>query len=467
MPTVEKLPRSQTFSGAYNVPWFSSFSDFLKPQIKPELLRENGYAENMVDWLEAANLHAPLSSDTLELHYKGDVIKTQQISAEISTTAADGDSVSIVVADDQDSSGNPTVRKGEGLLIPGDYTSTGVDEVYVVESYDSGTDTLTATPLNGTAQIDVAVPADTHLKIHGYYTARGTDQPQGTTFNYYKRSFQTTILKESKGFVGGLQAQEWWVVKDDSGNPIGLWSEGLLQAEILLKHKKNDALFYSQLNTNDDLTETSSRFGGTGARKATKGMWNHGEDEGLIKNKSGPWTISDFYDIKDLKRSQNLTTNDFAFWTGSDLFREVEQSSLEFIKEFSGGTSLLDAGGKLGINVKEIEVDGQRFALAPILGFDNPNSYGGNAYKWIQRGIMVPSETASVRSVRGEESRQPMLQIGYLNNRGEDRTRVSQVVNGITNYTDYASNTSDGHSHELLCELMTILMHPNHLILVK
>jgi hypothetical protein len=121
--------------------------------------------------------------------------------------------------------------------------------------------------------------------------------------------------------------------------------------------------------------------------------------------------------------------------------------------------------GKLGINIKYFDRNGIMFALKSIASFNNPNRYGGNDYDWVKRGIMYPVDSSRVE-VNNSKMTLPNFFIGYLNNNGEDRTRILRVLDGMTGRESQAVTEYDMSNLYILSEFAGIVLAPNKLIRV-
>ena len=461
-------PDSKTVGGNFNLAaWASIFSTKFKPQKWNEVLRRNGYGENIFDFLQMAGLDTPVKARSITVFEEGDIERTVKLAGAIEVGDAGGSIEFTIHTDDRDDAGGVPLRENFGVVIPAAYQTSGEDRIYVVT--DITTYVVTAVPLSadGTvteSQISVEVPANTRLKIHASYWGPGTGQPEGTTFDLYERTYYNTIAKESMGFEGGMGAIETWLVETKGGDP-GIYIKGQEQVEFLMNKQISDHLFLGELNDNAALVQTS-QAGGSNKRYSALGIWNHALASGQeLTYSGGEITDDDMADVDDLLRSNNVTSTEVMFWYGPVLSRAVENMNLKFIKEYSGGTDLMITPQKLGVNIKYLTRNGITFAFKPVGDFRNPNRLGGSAYTFPQKGLMYPVSEAKVE-FQGKTDVTPTFQIGYLNNKGEDRTRIVRFLDGMTGKERIAVSQYDVSNLYMLSEFIPLVFKPNQLITV-
>lgn len=371
-------------------------------------------------------------------------------------------------ASDIDAAGNIPVQVGDGIVVARAYQVPNQDRIYVIT--DITTNTVTMSPLSqaGTtitaSQIDVDIPASTVFKIHSTFYGPGTGQPTGKYDVRAQREYATQLIKTSMNYEGGIQALKWRQIKTDSGiNSV--WMEGQELAESYHTKKIDDAIFLGEHNDNAALTQ-ASQFGGTNKRLATKGLWNWGEEAGQEQLYPGTWDYTQLYDYKDLIISQNVVAREIQFMYGTDLGRMVEESNLDYIKEFSGGSDLFQTANRIGVNIKFFQGNGFLFSFQEIKSFSNPQRYGNKDYEFTKYGIMLPNNSETV-TVDGKTERHPNLVLGFLNWAGENRERIVRVVDGMSGRSNVATNEYDGSNLWMLTEMCTLVFRPNQIVLVK
>lgn len=463
-------PASTTAGGTFNLAqWASIFDTKFKPQKWNEIVRRNGYGEKIFDALQWANLTTPVKARTLMVYEEGDIERTVRNSVEIAIGAAGATFDLVVHADDRDAQGGVPIREHFSVVVPAAYQASGEDRIYVITAYDADTFTATCSPLSADGTVDeseisVAIPAGTRLKVHTSYFAPGTGQPQGTRFDLYERNYYTHIAKESMGFEGGMGAIEWWMVETKDGDQ-GIYVKGQEQIEFLMNKQVDDAIFLNELNDNALLVQTS-QAGGSNLRRSSLGIWNHALASGQsLTYAAGAITDDDLADVDDYLRSNNVTSTEVMCWYGPYLGKAIEDMNLDFIKEFSGGTDLIMGPKKLGVDIKYFRRNGILFAFKSVASFRNPNRYGGDAYGFASRGLMYPVAEARVE-YNGKKEITPTFMLGYLNNKGEDRTRIVRFLDGMTGKESIAVSQYDASNLYMLSEFMPLVFRPNQLITV-
>lgn len=468
MPVTLGYPDSTTTGGNFNLAqWASIFDTKFKPQKWNEIVRRNGYGEKIFDAMQMANLTTPVKARSLMVYEEGDIERTVRIVGPIAVGAAGADIEFVVHADDRDAQNGVPIREDFSVVLPAASQASGEDRIYVVTDYDSATFTVTASPLSadGTvteSEVETAVAAGTRLKVHASYWGPGTGQPQGTTFDLYERNYYTHIAKESMGFEGGMGAIEWWTVETKDGDQ-GIYIKGQEQIEFLMNKQVDDAIFLNELNDNALLVQTS-QAGGSNLRRSALGIWNHALASGqALDYAAGAITDDDLADVDDYLRSNNVTSTEVMCWYGPYLSKAIEDMNLDFIREFSGGTDLIMGPKKLGVDIKYFRRNGILFAFKSVASFRNPNRYGGSDYAWASRGLMYPVAEARVE-YQGKKEITPTFMLGYLNNKGEDRTRIVRFLDGMTGKESIAVSQYDASNLYMLSEFMPLVFRPNQLI---
>jgi hypothetical protein len=468
---AQSFPTVTPKVGNYNnAQWVPLMDQRLDPGFFLETFRY-GLGSYYFDFMEMANRTINLTTRTPKIFEKLEWENTLKINAAITTGAAGADISIVVHTDDRDAYGNVPIKVGDGIVIPGQNEATGEDRVYVIHTYVAGTYTATASPLSADgntiteSQISVEIAAATTLKIHAYYTGTGTGMPAGKNNYRVQRSYQTQIIKASKVFEGGTQALKWYEVPSETG-ATSAWFEG--QDELELEHRKmcDDALFLGEINDNSTLTE-ASQAGGTNKRLATKGIWNWGIEKGQELNYAGgAWDFSYLYDYKDLALANNVVSREAMMLMGTDLMREVEQSGLDWISTYSGGSDLFKASDSIGYDVRRILLNGITFQLQEIKSFGNTLRYGNKNYNFTKYGIIIP-EGDGMATVGGKDEKHPSFQIGYLNNNGENRTKILGVQDGTTGRTPNGVNLNDLSTTYAQTELAAIVLRPEQLVTIR
>lgn len=462
-PTV--TPRVGNYNEAH---WRPLIEQRLDPGYFLETFRY-GMGSYYFDFMEMANRTMQLWTDNPKVYEKLEWENTVKIQSQIATGAAGADITLVVSTDDRDTNNKVPIKVGDGIVIPAQYQTPGEDRIYVITAYVAGTFTATLSPLSAdgntitASQIGTAIPAGTTLKIHAYFTGRGTELPDGK-YNYRLiREYQTQIIKNTRTYEGGMQSLKWYEVPSETG-PTTAWFEG--QDEMELDHRKacDDALFLGEINDNTTLTETSGA-GGDNARKSTKGIWNWTKEVGQPLDYAAGWDMSYFYDVKDLFAATNVASREAMFCVGTDLLRSIEESNLDWLKEYSGGSDLMRASDELGIETRRVLVNGILFQLHELKSFTNPLRYGNKEYNFSKYGLVIPEGMESAE-FNGKRELHPSFMVGYLNYNGENRTRIVGVIDGTTGRS-VPTNRFDYSEAFVQTELASIVLRPEQLISVE
>lgn len=467
MGQVASNPSSYTFVQAYNEYGWKSLNDstLLKPQVYNEILLQNGGGERMLDFLRLMkDGEYSMSRRSLDIISEGQRERVLTSTNAISVGTA-GAQISFTVTPDNSGTINGIwVQVGDTIIIPGDYQTDGEDHEYYVDGVTgTATKTITATPLNSSGRIGTEVPIGTEFVVGGNKNGWGTGQPEGKVDVKQKRTYYAELSKASIEIEGGIDALEWWVEKGQDGKNSVMF-ESQANLEFDLDRQLDFKLFFSELNTNS--ISVASQAGGSNLLPSTKGLWQHGKDEGMSQTYGGAYTVSYMYDLKDFLRSKNVTSRDLMYGYGTDLGRQIHEAVKDEIREYSGGTDLFKKADTYGFDVKYINVNGMNIALKEFDSFSNPTKFGNNNLKYRQNGIVMPIGTEKV-SVNGKSSVKPMIMMGYARNNGVDRSRVLRFIDGMTGSTGMASNQNDVASLNALSEHTTIVTHPEQLILIE
>lgn len=455
--------------GNYNeANWRPLIEQRLDPGYFLETLRY-GMGSYYFDFMEMANRTMQLTTDTPKVFEKLDWENTVKTEGPIATGSAGADIVFVVSTDDRDSQSKVPIKVGDGVVIGAQYQTEGEDRIYFVHTYVPGTFTATASPFSAdgntiaASRIGVEVPAGTTLKIQSQYNARGTALPDGK-YNYRViREYQTQIIKNTRLYEGGMQSLKWYEVPSETG-PTTAWFEG--QDEMELDHRKDcdDAIFLGEINDNTALTQTSAA-GGDNAVKSTKGIWNWGKEVGQPLDYAGGWDMSYMYDVKDLFLANNVVARDAMFNVGTDLYRSIEESNLDWLQQYSGGSDLMRASDDLGIETRRVNVNGMVFQINELKSFGNPLRWGNKDYNFSKYGLIIP-EGMENAEVNGKRELHPNFMVGYLNHNGENRTKIVGVLDGTTGRS-IPTNRNDVSEAFIQTELASIVLRPEQLITVE
>lgn len=460
--------------GNYTSQWLSIHSDQLRTQFLPELYKVYGKRFGVLDMLWMTGKKGLVSTRTMNLWEEKNIKGSITLSTAITTGALGADITFKISAGDYDANGNATVREKQTVYIPHAYQPTGVKvqmNYWVVSKSGSAGDyTFTARPFLSTkAQIAVEIPVGTKLSLGALQFAAGTGLPDGLTKSYYKRSFETTIIKSKMGIEGGILSQENWTPIEINGKFNGYANKLLNDVEFDLDDQLNEYIMFGQKNENAALTQVSA-FGGTNKVLSGTGLWTAMDTYSQQLPYTNAFTLDDILAAKKLFESQGAAYRDVIFAMGSDLNDDIYRSSRDFIKEYSTGTNLLENMTSLGFTPTYIEQNGIKVNLVPLASFTNPNGMGNPTYGHGYDGFMMPASKAKVATTMGGDKTVMLnnVELHFLGRAGEDRTRVIGELNGISGIQGSTSvNEYDGKTWGMLTEPMLIMTNLNHMVQVR
>jgi len=249
----------------------------------------------------------------------------------------------------------------------------------------------------------------------------------------------------------------------------GRYNKAWFETEFRLMDQINDAIFHSTLNTNPNATELD-KFGNAKPVKHTKGYWNHLDDDGMKQNYSGSYNVTDFDAIKVMLESQGVYDTSVAYFMGSDLWLQVENSLLGFTKEFSQGTDLTKRMDEIGVNYKYFQKNGLTFMMKELKNFSDVQTYASNSkYHYRDAGMIIPMNKATVMKGDGNGGKFQIdsVTLGYLNNNGENRRRMVKSFSGMNGVGLPATEGWDQIQYGMMSEFMLIVAQINQAIMVR
>ena len=459
---------SYTHIGNYTEKWKSIYSLYFPPEIWNEWFEKYGGGFKVLDFLNMTKRSSSIANRTFYHYEDGTDQRVATIEAAVVVGIAGADITFKLIDSAYDGNGNGPLRENFTVLIPAAYQVGSSDKLYVVTGITGATveQIYTCSPLDSTARITVEIPASTELAIGASVYAPGTGQPSSMTTGTYRRTHYTQISKESVGWEGGAVAhRNYREVVDKAGNP-GLFDRGMVETEFRLDRQMDSALFLGEANSNS-LVQTS-QFGGTPSRQGTQGLWTWQASLAQTKNYTGDFDMDDFDDIKPLLQSQGVNGATVWFGYGTNLGLSVENGVLDGLKEWSGGSDLLESSEYFKVDFKKVMKNGVKFACQELISFANPNYLGNDSYTFVDDGFMMPVTDVSVTDSTGMEQTVPNLSIAYLNHAGEDRTRAMGIVGGVNGMGHDFKNEYDGTNLYMLSEFALFAANVNqHIQVIK
>jgi len=359
----------------------------------------------------------------------------------INTTANGAVAYLILAASGYDSNtGALRLRVGDSVIIPHAYTSTGNNEHYRIQSISSGSGATTKWalhPYNVSAGIATEVPIGTKLMRGPWKTSVGGGQPSSGYIDYLNaRKFYTQIIGETVSVQGGVKAtalESWY--KRDGVSMSNMVTEALWQTEFMFDRKIDQALFTSSANTNTSNVTDTDQYGAASAVKSVFGYREHAVSRAQLLNydSTQPWDYFKFDLIDEIFDTQKVSDGNIVVGCGPDLYKSIENGGLEFTKEYSK-TDLMRSLDELGVSYRAFTKGTRTYTFVLIDTLRDTTGLGLVNLGHRQEGFMIPSSTVKVQLGNGSTSIIPNLQIGYLNNNGENRTRMTGPISGVNGY---------------------------------
>jgi len=472
MATTNPVVSSNTVTAGYNQQFNTIYDAMLKPQIFGKLIDLYGKGLGIFDMIHFAGNTIDVKGHKQTVWSQGAIQKPITLLTAIATGGGAGADVTFKInTAEYDTNYKTFLAVKDAILIPEDYmgtTANGPAKYQIVSKSGTTNDiTYTAKPFLSTYNVTVEVPLGTKLMVTGGNYAPGSQGASSKSRGWYSKDYYTAIKRAAFLLEGSVQSDERWQDKLKNGD-TGMFSKASVEADFLLTSYINDELFLGEEPTNTTLT-LANREGDDNSIYGTKGMWRHLVSDGSFQEYTDNYEISDFDDVKDVFRSQGVINQAALFAVGSGLNRQLENSGLDFLKEFSGGTDLMQNMDQVGVQFRKIKKNSILYAIVELCSFDNPQSYGLSAYDWKNRGFIVPNEFGTVKmGDASEHITLSNLTLGNKNYNGEDRTRVSGTLPGVNGmgYRNFV-DTYDDLRGELLAEFMLILVKANQMIRVE
>lgn len=477
----------QAAVGGYDINVNSLYDLDLPPQVFQQIYEQYGpRSYGMFDFLAMVGNEVDITNDELILFELPALRRSIKIGSEISTGAAGVDITFTLAADQYNTNNAGPLRIGDSIYIPPRYVeingaSVRLDAEYqVTATSGSGTSTTyTAKPfrIGSTTgfEIAVAIPANTVLRKGANKHGRGTDQPEPMNTGILQRSYQTAIIKETLRIEGGQQAQRRYTdfLKMENANlrggGQGLYSKALAETEFRWKDQMNDAIFLGYLNNNSTLTQNNRRQESRSV-KSTLGLRNWIDDRGQLQTYNNRYNYTDFDQIKRILITQGFGEGSVDFLMGDQLLLDVENSTLDHVKEYSGGTDFTSGLESYGVRFRAIEKNGINFMLKELPMFSEQQTYGSNSdYGYRSQGMIIPRVQTMMykdSSLNGGKTF-PNVFVGYLNNNGENRRFVFKDIAGMNGFGLDAKHTYDEMEWGILSEWSLIVAKANQFIWVE
>jgi len=448
---------SNTYGGSYNADWGSIYDIEFDPQVWQEWYQAFGKGFLVFDWLQIPGQTTNVKARNLDAFTDQAIEKPVLLGAVIATAghvAGATRDMFIAAADYVDADGatttTPYVRVGDSVYIDGQYTNKDVPTKWFVKTvgaYNSGTPLAsTIFPYDATVAITSNVPTASYLMVGPNNSGVGGGQPGPRRSGATSDTFYTAITAETAEIKGGVSAEKLYRNDLDKSGRNVLWTKAQVEAEFLHRAGMDKEIFLGQVNSNTGNITVSDRDSNSVAARGTKGLWNWVETDGMEQSYASSYDLAYFDQIKEYLRSQGVTDTQVAILAGSNLYKQIENTVLDFIKAYSGGSDLTMGYGAVGANVQEFKKNGITNQLCEVVSFDNANSYAVLDDYFRNAALVIPKSLATVKKSHdmeyddaygysaGDKVKIPNVILGYLNNNGENRTRMIGPVAGVNGF---------------------------------
>jgi hypothetical protein len=354
------------------------------------------------------------------------------------------------------------------------YTNQDVPTQWYVTAVGASGANTTIYPLSASTVMNANMPANSYFMVGPNLAGIGTGQPAPRRNGTTSDTFYTAIVDETAEIKGGVNAEKLYRNDLDKSGKAMLWSKAQIETEFLLDAGMDKEIFLGEINANTTNAVAADGDSNNQAVRGTKGLWHWVESDGMEQAYAGSYDLAYFDQIKEYLRSQGVTDTKVALLAGSNLFKQIENTALDYIKAYSGGTDLFNYN-QVGAQVQSIVKNGITTELCEIVSFDNANSYAVMDTYFRDAGLLIPKSLATVQSggidvpdmygySAGDKVKIPNVAIGYLNNNGENRTRMVHPVAGVNGFGYPAVHQYDHVKLYMKSEFMLVVNLANQML---
>jgi hypothetical protein len=290
----------------------------------------------------------------------------------------------------------------------------------------------------------------------------------GKSAGWYSSHFDCSIKKHDWSIGGGTQSNQRYY-EELRGGGTGILSKNTMEADYWLDKYVNDEIWLSQGVTNTALVQVN-RNGASIPVSGTVGVLKHLVDSAMKQYYTTAYQMSDFDDLKELLNSQGMTERSLTYFLGSNLYKQIENSNLDFIKEFSGGTDFMKGLNEIGVAFKAVNKNGVYTVFKELPSLSDPTAYGAEAFDdyFKDLGFLLPDVDVTVRGSIEDPATAKIksLTIGFKNYNGENRTRIVKDIPSVASSGSIAVDSWDDSRGTMLTEFMVLFPKPNQAILV-
>lgn len=481
--TTTRSVTSTSVHSGFNVNFDSLYSGMLKDQVWGQLIKKYGKGIGLHDILFfATDRKIPVKGSSEKVFEEGAWNKLVTLDGDgIAVTGAGSNITFQLATSDYDTNADVNLGVDDTIVIPAKYLEFETAATYDVRRYqiisksdETNTATYTATALDDGTEIATAVPGGTQLMVTPGNYSPGSDGAPHKSVGWYDKTYYTAIKKAGWLVEGSAQSNERWVNDfaqlPNKGGGTSIIARAMLKADFDLTKAINDELLIGEVP--DNLT-MANRDSDNNSVRGTRGLWPTLSTYGCKQLYTSPYAITDFDDIKDIFLSQGVINTNAMFGVGPTLYQYIENSGLDFLRDYSGGTDLMKTFNTMGVEFRAIKKNTINFMIQEISSFGDPTSFGASAYYFKEAGFIVPDVDVTVRMGANDADHGMKLKnmlLGYKRGYGEDRTRIVKILSGVTNINGLGGNiavdTYDDIRGQLLSEFMLLVLKPNQMIQV-
>jgi len=475
---------SNMYGAAYNGDWGSIYDIELEPQVWQEWYQAYGNGFLIFDWLQIPGQTVNVKARTLTNRTDQAIERAVQITA--AGMAAGGHGAGAVrtfilhaneyLDADTTTAVAPYLRQYDTVFIDPLYTNKDVPTQWFVESVGTAGNVTSIFPLDVTVLQTVNVPASSYYMVGPNIQGIGGGQPGPRRSGANSATFHTAITDETAEIKGGVSAEKLYRNDLDKSGKSILWSKAQVEAEFHHRAGMDKEILLGQVNTNQANITTVDRDANAVAARGTQGLWHWVEASGMEQSYAGSYDLAYFDQIKEYLRSQGVTDTVVATLCGSNLFKQIENTALDYIKAYSGGSDLMQGYSSVGANIREFTKNGIKHELCEVISFDNANTYAVLDNYFMDAGLVIPKSLATVAKNNdmvvddsygysaGDKVKIPNVVLGYLNNNNENRTRMIKPVGGVNGMGLPAVDQFDDVRLYIKSEFMLIVNLPNQML---
>jgi hypothetical protein len=435
-----------------------------RTDIYPAYYRLYGDGFRLSTFLYAAGLIMPgWTSSRMTVFEEPELEKTVELDGDVVDGSAAGASLDLVIAIPDAT--YPLL--GRSVFLPGQYFNGGVSTTpkeFQVTDWDPNTRTAEVTPLSADTEHDNGdLPDGLVITVGAAKFGRGGGQPQSFRRRNLQRDFYVTILGETKEWEGGVNTYrpELGVI-DSQGNKT-LFDKGMWELEFLLERSKDKTIWLSEYNTNS-VTKTKRDGVTTANVESFVGLRNHLDDRAQQLPYQDTIEPQDLKKIREIYESQGVMADMSWGGFGPRLFENMQDSGLEFVKEYSQGSDLFKNLNNLGANVGVIDLYKHKLVITELKTLADLTSFGNKSYNFQNEGFIIPMAKFAVKGNDGVKVSMNNIGIGYRKGNNENRTLMSGVVAGVNGMGFPFVDQFDSTAMHMKCEFGLVALGVNQWI---